>query len=134
MKPAANSRGKCAVCLLTERLALAPPPLKPTTTMNDTPTPETDACWHDGGCNILEHARRIERERDEAREQSAIYAAEREHNAMQALAYKAERDEAREALRKAIRFVEAFEPCSRGTEVEQNETLAIARKALEGAK
>lgn len=28
-------------------------------------TPETDACWDDKECNILEHARRLERERDE---------------------------------------------------------------------
>ena len=36
--------------------------------MSDRPTPETDACWDDRtGCNILDHARRLERERDEAR-------------------------------------------------------------------
>ena len=45
-----------------------------------------------------------------------------------------ERDEAREALRKAIRFVEAYEPHSRGVEVDQNETLNIIRKALEETK
>ena len=28
-------------------------------------TPETDACWDDKECNILEHARRLERDRDE---------------------------------------------------------------------
>jgi hypothetical protein len=67
--------------------------------MSDTPTPETDACWDDRtGCNILDHARRLERERDKARQQSAIYAAEREHNAMQALIFQSERDEAREQL------------------------------------
>lgn len=38
------------------------------------------------------------RERDDAVALLAQYSAEREHNAMQALAYKAERDEAREAL------------------------------------
>ena len=42
--------------------------------------------------------------------------------------------EAREALRKAIRFVEAYEPHSRGVEADQNETLSIIRKALEEAK
>lgn len=33
--------------------------------MNDRPTPETDAVWADKSKNILEHARRLERERDE---------------------------------------------------------------------
>lgn len=28
-------------------------------------TPETDACWDDKECNILEHARRLERELEE---------------------------------------------------------------------
>lgn len=28
-------------------------------------TPETDACWDDKECNILEHARQLERDRDE---------------------------------------------------------------------
>jgi 1,6-anhydro-N-acetylmuramate kinase len=27
-------------------------------------TPETDACWDDKECNILEHARQLERDRD----------------------------------------------------------------------
>jgi tetratricopeptide (TPR) repeat protein len=48
--------------------------------------------------------------------------------------YLRESDEAREALRKAIRFVEAYEPHSRGAEEDQNETLSIIRKALEGVK
>ena len=39
--------------------------------MSDQPTPETDACWDDRtGCNILDHARSLERERDEARAQA----------------------------------------------------------------
>ena len=37
--------------------------------MSDRPTPETDAVWDDKSQNILEHARRLERERDEAREE-----------------------------------------------------------------
>ena len=45
-----------------------------------------------------------------------------------------ERDEAREALRKAIRFVEAYEPHSRGVEADQNETISIMLKALEETK
>jgi hypothetical protein len=45
-----------------------------------------------------------------------------------------ERDEAREALRKAIRFVEAYEPHSRGVEADQNETLSIIRKVLKETK
>jgi hypothetical protein len=39
--------------------------------MSDQPTPETDACRDDRtGCNILDHARSLERERDEARAQA----------------------------------------------------------------
>lgn len=45
-----------------------------------------------------------------------------------------ERNAAREALRKARRFVEAFETCSRGAEVDQNETLNIISKVLEEIK
>jgi uncharacterized coiled-coil DUF342 family protein len=37
--------------------------------MNDTPTPETDALYRDDHRpNLIEHARKLERERDEARE------------------------------------------------------------------
>lgn len=35
--------------------------------MTDRPTPETDAVWGDKSQNILEHARRLERERDAER-------------------------------------------------------------------
>ena len=35
---------------------------------DERPTPETDACWGDRECNPHEDARRLERERDEARE------------------------------------------------------------------
>ena len=31
-------------------------------------TPETDACWDSASCNLLHHAQKLERERDEARE------------------------------------------------------------------
>ena len=31
-------------------------------------TPETDACWDSTSCNLLHHAQKLERERDEARE------------------------------------------------------------------
>lgn len=34
--------------------------------MSERATPETDAVWADKSKNILEHARRLERERDEA--------------------------------------------------------------------
>lgn len=79
------------------------------------PTPETDAVLArlvknqaGNSCDavVIHHARKMERERDEARE----------------------------ALRKAIRFVEAYEPHTRGVEADQNETLSIIRKALEEAK
>jgi RIO-like serine/threonine protein kinase len=83
--------------------------------MNNRPTPETDAALArlvknqaGNSCDavVIHHARRLERERDEARE----------------------------ALRKAIRFVEAYEPHTRGVEADQNETLSIIRKALEETK
>ena len=68
---------------------------------------KTERGWHDGFhvhtgeeakglCDLLN---KLERERDEARALATQYSGEREHNAMQALAYKAERDEAREALK-----------------------------------
>ena len=79
------------------------------------------------------------KERDEARRKlndlnvTAIHSC---HNECQRpiCVLRRERDEAREALRKAIRFVEAYEPHSRGVEVDQNETLNIIRKALEETK
>lgn len=36
---------------------------------NESDTPETDACWDDTSCNILDFARRLERERDQLRTQ-----------------------------------------------------------------
>lgn len=84
--------------------------------MNELPTPETDQfkvklktiCGEKYWVPV-EHSERLERERDEAREAAAAwenkwkcavelaanYSLEREHNAMQALAYKAELDRAR---------------------------------------
>jgi uncharacterized protein (DUF3084 family) len=42
--------------------------------MNETPTPETDALYRDDHRpNLIEHARRLERERDEAREAAEHY-------------------------------------------------------------
>lgn len=41
--------------------------------MTERPTPETDAVWDDTSQNILEHARRLERERNEARVLLAQY-------------------------------------------------------------
>jgi len=85
--------------------------------MNDTPTPRTDAAELTepyeiralGFCVVhIDFARQLERERDDWAEKAiqcaawiekAIkFASERESNAMQALAYKAERDEARETI------------------------------------
>ncbi len=34
-------------------------------------TPETDACWDSASCNPRLHAQKLERERDEAREENA---------------------------------------------------------------
>ena len=77
--------------------------------MNDTPTPETDALYremHEKGVapplkmfGVGDLCRRLERERDEWVGKSVELCAERESNAMQALAYKAERDELAESLR-----------------------------------
>jgi hypothetical protein len=72
--------------------------------MNDTPTPRTDAAELTepyeiralGFCVVpIEFARQLERERDDWEEHAIKFANERESNAMQALAYKAERDEYR---------------------------------------
>jgi hypothetical protein len=47
--------------------------------MNDRPTPETDEVYTENRCNpqfgyaLLHHARKLERERDQAREESAQY-------------------------------------------------------------
>jgi hypothetical protein len=85
--------------------------------VSDRPTPETDAFTTLYDRRNNKHypapisrkeweafARRLERERDEARAWAAQYSAEREHNAMMGLSYKAERDELRaevERLREA---------------------------------
>jgi hypothetical protein len=64
---------------------------------------KTERGWHDGFhinkgdeakglCDLLNS---LERERDEWKALATQYSFEREHNAMQALAYEAERDEAR---------------------------------------
>ena len=75
--------------------------------MNNTPTPRTDAAELTepyeiralGFCVVhIDFARQLERERDDWEEHAIKFADERESNAMQALAYKAERDEARETI------------------------------------
>jgi hypothetical protein len=85
------------------------------------------------------HYERILRERDDARRQfenlkaAAIHTC---HDQCQRpmCVLRRERDEARDAIRKAIKFVEAYEPHSRGVEADQNETLNIMLKALEETK
>lgn len=98
--------------------------------MNNRPTPETYALYEQMMAKnpgnfihleeFLELACRLERERDEARRECKFLWRER--------------DEVRETLRKAIRFVDAYEPHSPITEADQNKTLSIIRKVLEGAK
>ena len=73
-------------------------------------TPETDGkkkriCgnWNNAGDRVqdfvlADFARKLERERDQWVAKAAELSAERESNAMQALVYKAERDEARKSL------------------------------------
>lgn len=87
--------------------------------MSDRPTSETEKIYR-----LIED---LKGERDRERDLIGFYIKELHRT-------ERERDEAREALRKAIRFVEVFEPWTREGEVEQNETLAIAKKALEAAK
>ena len=74
--------------------------LKNMNTQSTSDTPETDALYkNDHRPNLMEHARKLERERDQWVAKAAELSAERESNAMQALAYEAERDEARAQLR-----------------------------------
>ena len=72
---------------------------------NERPTPETDAAsmsWYGNKDAVQgDFARKLERERDEARSLLAQYSAEREHNAMQALAHKADADSMRDAIKEA---------------------------------
>ena len=76
------------------------------------PTPETDAAlvdhmpkdatkWSEHYLSLSIFARKLERERDEARALLTQCSAEREHNAMQALAHKADADAMREAIKEA---------------------------------
>ena len=86
---------------------------------------------------LFAEAEKIRIERDEARTELEMW---RDGNILHEIhrdeleKVERERDEAMEALRKAIRFVEAYEPHTRGVEADQNETLTIIRKALEEAK
>lgn len=66
-------------------------------------------------------ARTLERERNEWKALATQYSAEREHNAMQALAYKADRDEARAD---AIRWQSIAEGRGRTDDEAENDTQA----------
>ena len=84
--------------------------------MNTQPTPRTEAVMVDplsDGNDLPQLARQLETELSEVLR---------------------ERDEALEALRKAIIFVDAYEPHSLGVQEQHNETLSIIRKVLEEAK
>jgi hypothetical protein len=99
---------------------------------------------------LFDEAEKNRIERDEAMEQAAMWKANHDNQvslkamlmdrpdlgdrASRIAELIRERDEAREALRKAIIFVDAYEPHSPITEAEHNETLSIIRKALEGVK
>lgn len=92
-------------------------------------TPQTDAVEYevfddyDCGVNVVSSslARKLERERNEWKSLAAQYSAEREHNAMQALAYKADRDEARAD---AIRWQSIAEGRGRTDDEAENDTQA----------
>ena len=80
--------------------------------MTNQDTPETnDAQWGTGKVTT-DFARRLERERDEVHRENARL---------------------RELLARAIRFVDAFEPRSHAAEVDQQETLTLARGILSNA-
>ena len=93
-------------------------------------TPETDALYkNDHRPNLMEHARKLERERDQWVAKAAELCAERESNAMQALVYKAERDEARKLFESSKRarasLSEACDHLQRDLD-EARESLAAA--------
>jgi hypothetical protein len=61
---------------------------------------------------LLEHSKTLSTERDGWEQLAIQYSAEREHNAMQSLIYKAERDEARgqrDRLAEALRMITTFD-------------------------
>ena len=60
------------------------------------PTPETDAAWKEGNAIREWTCRKLERERDEAREKAERYR-------LEANAIMMQRDEAREALAKILK-------------------------------
>jgi len=107
-------------------------------TMNDTPTPRTDAAELTepyeiralGFCVVhIDDARQLERELAEWIKKATQYAAERESNAMQALAYKAERDAALDALRKWDAVCVAADVCN--AEMESDEYSQTQWEAFE---
>jgi hypothetical protein len=83
-------------------------------------TPETDAFAkamysrgvdsHHDGREALKHAKRLERERDEARELLASEKITRNHIIQRGIEMQKERDEAREALREIWQSGDAFLP------------------------
>ena len=72
-------------------------------TTNETPETDTQHAQFPMGGFTLDFARKLERERDQWVAKAAELSAERESNAMQALAYKAERDEARKLFESSKR-------------------------------
>jgi hypothetical protein len=106
--------------------------------MNNTPTPRTDAAELTepyeiralGFCVVpIDFARQLERERDDWEEHAIKFADERESNAMQALAYKAERDAALDALRKWDAVCVAADACN--AEMESDEYSQTQWEAFE---
>jgi len=69
---------------------------------------ETSCSACGGNESSLSFARKLENERDQWEQLAIQYSAEREHNAMQSLIYKAELDEARE---QRDRLAEALREC-----------------------
>jgi hypothetical protein len=70
---------------------------------SDTPETDTQHAQFPMGGFTLDFARKLERERDQWVAKAAELSAERESNAMQALVYKAERDEARKLFESSKR-------------------------------
>ena len=86
---------------------------------------------HEAITNLILENQKLKRERDELRVARNECERQFQEKVAENIALLDERDETREALRRAKRFVEAFEPRSRGAEIDQNETLNIISKVLD---
>ena len=101
--------------------------------MNDTPTPETErikGALHTNWNDLMNHARKLERERDEANEELHKQLVRYDQLFVEAEQIRIERDEAREALMK----IEEVFIDSDDTYEDLIKVGNIARSVLEAAK